>query len=343
MPYISEVAEKTTVSQACELFSLPRSCYYHYKNPPNTTEAAEKLPTTKSSPRALSMVEKEEVMDILHSERFQDASPYTVFATLLDEDERYICSISTMYRLLRQSGETTRRGRQRQPGNYAKPELLATAPNQVWSWDITKLRGPQKWTYYYLYVMLDIFSRFVVGWLIAPRESAAIAEEFMASCYLQQGIKPGQLTIHADRGSAMTSKVVAHLLADLGVTKTHTRPYTSNDNAYSEAHFKTLKYRPDYPDRFGSIEDARAWTRVFFNWYNHQHRHTGLALMTPAMIHAGLDSEITEKRNIVLAKAYEKYPERFVKGQPVPPALADAVWINPPQTKTSSNEVEKIE
>ena len=333
MPYTAELAAKVNVTKACEVLGITRSRYYRCQQPDEVKASHQTTAEVvkKAHPKALSPAEEQEVLTELNSARFADKSPYEVYGTLLDEDGRYLCSISTMYRILAKHGQNSPRGRQRAPGHYQKPELLAEAPNQVWSWDITKLRGPQKWTYYYLYVILDIFSRFVVGWLIAPRESAQLAQELMASCYLQQGVQSEQLVIHADRGSAMKSKVVVQLLADLGVTKTHSRPYTANDNPFSEAQFKTAKYRPDYPQRFGSIQDARAWARSFFHWYNHEHRHTSLALMTPALVHAGQTVHVTQKRQKVLLAAYTTHPERFVSGPPRPPTVPTAVWINPPQ------------
>lgn len=318
--------------------ALSRSRYYRYQQR-QTGRGTKPIPTRKPHPRALTPVEETVVRTVLNSDRFQDMSPYEVYGTLLDEDGRYLCSVRTMYRILKKYGETAPRGRQRTRTHYRKPELLATGPNQVWSWDITKLKGPQKWTYYYLYVMLDIFSRYVVGWLIARRESAAIAKELMATCYLQQGIDKEQLTIHADRGGPMKAKAVAHLLADLGVTKTHARPYTSNDNPFSEAQFKTVKYRPDYPERFGSLQDARAWSRPFFDWYNHQHRHSALALMTPAMVHADQARQVMQQRRQILDAAFQAHPERFVRGQPQPGSLPEAVWINPPASHEDENGV----
>jgi putative transposase len=266
---------------------------------------------------------------VLYSERFVDRSPAQVCATLLD-DGRYLASERTMYRILAERGETRERRDQLVHPAYTKPELLATQPNELWSWDITKLLGPAKWTYFYLYVLLDVFSRYVVGWTIQHGESARIAEQLIAQALEQQRIQPGQLTVHADRGSSMTSKPVAFLLADLGVTKTHSRPYTSTDNPYSEAQFKTLKYRPDFPDRFASILDSRSWARGFFSWYNHEHRHSGIGLMTPAIVHYGRAEHVREQRASILTAAYAAHPERFVHGPPRPPALPDAVWINKP-------------
>jgi putative transposase len=237
-----------------------------------------------------------------------------------------------MYRILDEYKEVRERRNQLRHPAYTKPQLLATGPNQLWSWDITKLRGPAKWTYYYLYTILDVFSRYVPGWLIAECESSTLAQQLIAETCAKQGIVPQQLTLHADRGSAMRSKTVALLLADLGVTKTHSRPYVANDNPYSEAQFKTMKYRPDYPDRFGSIQDARAWARPFFHWYNHEHHHSGLALLTPATVHYGQAQTVIDRRQMVLQAAYAARPERFVRGVPKPPSLPTEVWINKPQS-----------
>jgi putative transposase len=231
---------------------------------------------------------------------------------------------------LREADQVRRRRDQVRQGSYSRPELLATRPKQLWSWDITKLKGPATWTYYYLYVILDVYSRYVVGWMIAERETADLAEAFIAETCAQEGIAPGELTLHADRGSAMTSKCVAHLLADLGVVKTHSRPQVSNDNPYSEAHFKTVKYHPSCPVRFGSVEDARAWARGLFRWYNEEHHHTGLGLLTPATVHHGQAGEVLAARQEVLRSAYQAHPERFVRGEPRPAELPRAVWINPP-------------
>lgn len=274
--------------------------------------------------------------DVLNSEIFQDKAPREVYATLLDEG-RYLCHWRTMYRVLDGHDEVRERRNQLQHPTYTKPELLATGPNQLWSWDITKLRGPSKHSYYYLYVILDVFSRYVVGWMIAEQESAELAEQLIAETCAKQDIQRDQLTIHADRGSAMTSKSVALLLSDLGVTKTHSRPHVSNDNPYSEAQFKTLKYRPDYPERFGSLSDARSWGRAFFDWYNNRHHHTGIALLTPADVHSDQAAEKLLQRRAILQQAYAAHPERFVRGAPVVPTLLDTVWINPPQGDNKSS------
>jgi len=288
------------------------------------------------SARALSEPERAEVLELLHCDRFVDCSPAQVWATLLDEG-RYLASQRTMYRLLaaRHGGVRERRDQLTHPP-YAAPELLAERPNEVWSWDISKLKGPAKWTCFYLYVILDVFSRYAVGWTVAHRESAELAKALIGQAVEQQHITRGQLTVHADRGTAMRSKPVAFLLADLGVLKTHSRPYTSTDNPYSEAQFKTLKYRPEFPARFQNIEQARAFCRTFFAWYNHQHRHSGIALMTPAAMHHGHAPALHAQRQQVLDAAYAATPERFVRRPPTPPALPTAAWINKPTTKETA-------
>jgi putative transposase len=270
------------------------------------------------------------VLDLLHSERFVDQAPAEVYAILLDEGV-YLCSVRTMYRVLEEAQEVRERRNQARHPQYAKPELLATQPNEVWSWDITKLLGPVKWTYFYLYVILDIFSRYVVGWMVARRESAGLANRLIQESCQKQGIGPAQLTLHADRGSSMASKCVAMLLADLGVTKTHSRPHVSNDNPFSESQFKTLKYRPEFPKRFGSIEDARAFCRDFFHWYNNEHRHSGIGWLTPETVHYGRAKRAISARQAVLDEAHARHPERFIRKPPKAPELPEAVWINPPE------------
>jgi putative transposase len=287
------------------------------------------------SARALDVAERQKVLNHLHSERFCDKAPAEVFATLLDEGV-YLCSIRTMHRILAENGELKERRNQLRHPQYKKPELLATEPNQVWSWDITKLLGPAKWTYFHLYVILDIFSRYVVGWMVAPRETAELAKRLIDDTCQKQGIVAGTLTIHADRGTSMTSKPVALLMADLGVTKTHSRPHVSDDNPYSESQFKTLKYRPEFPERFGSIEDARAFGQKFFGWYNHEHHHSGIALLTPEMVHYGMAGEVIEQRQQVLDAAYARNPERFPHARPKHPPQPTAVWINPPTPVTEA-------
>lgn len=287
------------------------------------------LPNLRDRPhRAPSRPKKKRKSE--NSDRFQDQAPREVYASLLDEG-KYLCSWRSMYRILDENQEVQERRNQLRHPNYAKPELLATQPNQLWSWDITKLLGPTKWTYYYLYNILDVFSRYSVGWLIAERESASLAQELIAATCVRQDIQLQQLTIHADRGSSMTSKPVALLMADLGVTKTHSRPHVSNDNPFSEAQFKTLKYRPDYPQRFGCQADARSWAGEFFRWYNYEHHHSGIGLLTPADVHFGRAQAVLDQRQQVLQAAYFKNPERFVKGVSVPAPLPTTVWINPPK------------
>jgi putative transposase len=319
----AELAGGVGVSVACQALGVPRSSFYRARQP-------KQEPKPRPAPqRALSQEEQAQVRETLNSERFQDSSPRQVYATLLDENT-YLCSWRTMYRILEAHQEVRERRNQLRHPVYSKPELLATGPNQLWSWDITKLKGPVKWTYYYLYTILDVFSRYVTGWMIAERELASLAEELIRATCEKQGIQPGQLTLHADRGSSMHSKPVALLLADLGVTKTHSRPYVSNDNPYSESQFKTMKYRPGFPERFGCLEDARAWARPFFRWYNHDHHHSALGLMTPATVHLGHAPRVVEQRQQVLQVAYAAHPERFVRGEPKPPSLPKEVWINKP-------------
>ena len=320
---------RETPRDVCQALGLSRASFYRAltgvsANAPQPIQAQ-----PRTSCRSLTSAERQGVLDILYSERFADVAPPQVYATLLDEGQ-FACSVSTMYRLLRQRGQSRERRNQLTHPVYARPELLANRPNQVWSWDITKLLGPAKWTYYYLYVILDVFSRIVVGWTLAYRESGALAEELIDQTCTKQAIAPQTLTIHADQGSSMTSKPVAFLLADLGVTKTHSRPHTSNDNPFSESHFKTMKYRPDFPSRFASIEEGRAFCQAFFGWYNGQHRHSGIAMLTPEMVHYGRAEQVIAARAVVLAGAYAAHPERFVHQQPVPQTLSSAVWINPP-------------
>ena len=325
---IEELTPIVGTRPACRALGAAPATIYRRRNPPAPRPPRPKLPPA----RALSGEEREAVLEELHSERFIDCSPAQTWATLLDEG-RYLASERTMYRILAAAGETAERRDQLVHPPYARPELLAERPNELWNWDITKLLGPAKWTYFYLYVILDVFSRYVVGWTIQHRESAQVAKQLIAQAVEQQAIALDQLTIHADRGSSMRSKPVAFLLADLGITKTHSRPYTSTDNPYSEAQFKTLKCRPDFPDRFDSIVHARSFGRPFFDWYDHVHRHSGIGLMTPATVQYGRAEQVRERRARVLQSAYASNPERFVRGRPHPPTLPTAVWINAPQTQ----------
>ena len=329
-----QLGEQVSITQACQVMGVPRSALYRSRQ---RARPAEPLAATSRSspPRALSVAEKAEVQRLLDSERFQDCAPREVYATLLDEGQ-YRCSWRTMYRILSEHDEVRERRNQLRHPVYARPELLATGPNQLWSWDITKLRGPAKWSYYYLYAMLDVYSRYMVGWMIAERELAELGKELIAQTCAKQGIQPGELTIHADRGGAMQAKSVTLLMADLGVNKSHSRPHVSNDNPYSEAQFKTLKYSPTYPGRFGSLADARQWAHDFFGWYNHEHHHSGLGLLTPADVHYGRAEAVLAQRQVVMQEAYQRNPERFVNGPPKLAELPAAVWINPPQSGTEA-------
>jgi len=338
MGEVETLGQEVGITQACQALGLPRSRFYRYR----ASQAKKRNLTCsqKSHPRALSQTERSQVRQTLNSERFQDQAPRTVYARLLDDGE-YLCHWRTMYRILDEYAEVRERRNQLRHPNYKKPELLATEPNQVWSWDITKLRGPEKWTYYYLYVILDIYSRYVVGWMIAPKESAALAQELVQQTYEKQNINADQLTLHADRGAPMIAKSMAMLLADLGVSKSHSRPHVSDDNPFSEAQFKTMKYRPNYPGRFGCQVDAHSWARPFFDWYNNDHYHSGIGFLTPADVHYGRASRKIQERQRILQMAYQKFPHRFVKGEPKPPALPEAVWINPPKASVPENWLEQ--
>jgi putative transposase len=323
---MSELASQIGVKSACEVLNVPRSRIYRQRQ-------VKAEPTPRPTPaHALSDAEKERVRELLNSERFMDQPPRQVYATLLDEGI-YVCHWRTMYRILHAHGEVCERRLVRRHPTYKKPELLAERPNEVWSWDITTLRGAVKWSGYKLYTVLDIFSRYVVGWMIAELESSDLAKQLIAETARKQGIQPDQLTLHADNGSPMTGKPLSQLLLDLGITKSHSRPHISDDNPFSEAQFKTMKYRPDYPDRFASIDDARTWARCFFTWYNHDHYHSGLNLMTPASVHYGEAVAIQAQRQRVMFEAFEAFPERFRGGFPTVKAVPTAVYINRPKAE----------
>ena len=332
---IGELIPIVGVRAACEALNIPRASFYRKGFSGGVFPAA--AAAVRFVPRALDSAERDSVLARLHEERFQDCAPAAIYATLLDEGQ-YLCSIRTMYRIMAGEGETRERRDQLVHPAYQKPELLATRPNQLWSWDITKLLGPAKWTYFYLYVILDVFSRYVVGWMVADGESAELAKRLIADTCAKQRIEAGQLTIHADRGSSMTSKPVAFLMADLGITKTHSRPHVSDDNPYSESHFRTLKYRPGFPERFGSLQDSRAFSQEFFAWYNNEHRHSGLGLLPPAVVHHGLAPAAIEQRRAVLDAAYLAHPERFVRKPPQPLPAPNEVWINKPQPSENKTQ-----
>ena len=325
MALVTEHQATLGVAPVCQALAVPRATYYRWQHPPASAPAP-----PRRVPRALPPEERQQVLALLNDERFADLAPAEVYATLLDEG-KYVCSIRTMYRILHAQAEVRERRRQLRHPHYAAPELLATRPNQLWSWDITKLKGPVKGTCFYLYVLLDVFSRYVVGWLVALQESAMLAQRLIEETCARQGVERDALTIHADRGPAMLAKSVALLLADLGVTRSHSRPHVSNDNPYSESQFKTLKYSPEFPDRFGSLQDARSFLLDFFQWYNSMHHHSGLGLLTPWDVHHGLAEVRLAEREAALRRAFAATPERFVRGVPKPPALPSAVWINKPK------------
>jgi len=330
---VCELEPVIGVKAACAVLAVDRPGYYrrHRKSP--APLEPEGVPAVQ--PRALTEVERKEVRRVLECPEHVDEAPATVYAKLLDEGV-YLCSERTMYRVLHEYDEVKERRRQATHPAKVKPELVATKPNQVWSWDISKLRGPAKWTWYYLYTILDIFSRYVVGWMLAHSENARLAKALIANAVEQQGIVRNQLTVHADRGSPMVARPVVYLYAELGVTKSYSRPHTSNDNPYSESHFRTLKYRPEFPDRFGSFEDAHAHCARFFPWYNDDHRHSGIGFHTPADVHYGRAEEIRRQRALVLNAACMSHPERFVRKPPVPPAIPAVSWINEPGEEAPS-------
>jgi putative transposase len=327
MGLVRDLGPEHGVAPTCAAFGVSRATYYRSLEP-----RPEPAPRP-SPPRALAPEERAAVLEVLHEPRFVDLAPAEVYATLLDE-ELYLCSERTMYRILAENREVRERRDQLRHPQYAAPELLATRPNELWSWDITKLLGPVKWTYYYLYVILDVFSRYVVGWMVADRESATLARRLILETADRQGIEPGELTVHADRGQAMKSLLVAQLLADLGITKTHSRPHVSDDNPYSEAQFKTLKYRPEFPDRFRSQDHARTVCGDLLDWYNHEHHHSALGLLTPYDVHYGLADAKLAERARVLEQAYAVHPERFTRGAPRPATPPKEVWINKPRIVT---------
>ena len=330
-----QLAKVTDVTSACRALAVPRSSLYRARR-----VKIERPPRTPS-PRSLSAAEETKVLETLNSPQFVDKAPACVFAELAD-DKIYICSVRTMYRVLdRHKLVRERRNQLRRPA-YTAPELLATEPNQLWSWDITKLKGPGPYQYFQLYTLLDVYSRFVVGWVVAERENNEVARKLIAECYAAQSIEAGTLTVHADNGAAMIAKPLAQMLEGLGVAKTHSRPHVSNDNPFIESHFRTLKYRPTYPKKFGCLEDSRAFLQEFYRWYNYEHRHSGIAYLTPAAVHDGQASTRLAARAQTLAEAYAAHPERFVRGAPRRTAVPDAVWINPPKVSAAADGVETV-
>ena len=322
------LASTVGVAPACEALGVSRATFYRRQRP-----APERQQPRPTPARALCGDEREHVLDVLASPRFVDRSPGEVVATLLDEGQ-YLCSERTMYRVLAASQSVRERRNQREHPSYTKPELVATGPNQTWSWDITKLLGSKKWTDFYLYVLLDIFSRYVVGWMVADRENSTLAGRLIEESCLKQGVQPQVLTLHSDRGAPMTSKCTAQLLAELGITRSPSRPQVCDDNPFSEAQFKTLKYHPGFPGRFRGIEHATTYCRSFFPWYNTEHRHGGICLLTPHDVHHGRAHTMIEQRRRILEDAWITHPERFVRGRPKPSPLPEAVWINPPNLTT---------
>jgi len=340
MALVKEHESVLGVSSSCDVLNISRATYYRKRDP-----VFGPRPKRRSPPRRLPDEERKMVLDILNEERFADHAPAEVHATLLEEG-KYYCSVRTMHRILAENIVVRERRNQLKHPAYVAPELLATKPNELWTWDITKLRGATKWTYYYLYVILDVFSRYVVGWMVADRECSELAKKLIVESYRTHGVQSGELTLHADNGASMKSKCVAFLLADLGVTKSHSRPHVSDDNPFSESQFKTMKYRPDFPQRFGSLEDARNHCVDFFEWYNHEHHHSGLEMLTPADVHSGLAEQRVAEKQKVLDNAHKAHPERFPAGPPKARELQREVWINKPKTdvthETTSSTVGAI-
>jgi putative transposase len=329
-----ELSETTGVEPACRALGVPRSSLYRSRRPPLKRKAAPPRPHH----RALSPLEKQRVLAHLHEDRFVDQAPASIYATLLEEGA-YVCSIRTMYRILEEKKEVRERRAQRRHPRREPPRLVATAPNQVWTWDITRLAGPRKWTTFPLYVILDMFSRYVVAWMVAGRETAKLAKRLVREACEKEGIAREQLTLHQDRGAPMTAKTFSQLLVDLDVLASYSRPRVSDDNPYSESHFKTVKYAPAYPGRFDSVEDARAYFGPFLRRYNAEHRHSGLGLMTPEAVHTGRAQALQEQRREVLARAHALHPERFVRGEPKPPSIPTEVWINQPENSIETKAV----
>ena len=317
------------VAPVCRALGISRATYYRHKKRPTRSMVDRRHPPRKMSPH-----EEQSILSALNSERFMDRGVPSVYATLLDEGT-YLCSPRTMYRILHRHHQVLERRHQRAHPVYQKPELLATGPNQVWSWDITKIKGPKPWIFYQLYVVIDVFSRYVVAWTLSEYESGEQAKVLIEEACQRQQIEGHGLTVHSDRGKAMRSKNLADLLGEMGIRRSFSRPHVSNDNPYSESQFKTLKYHPAYPERFGSLEDARSYLRAFFKWYNTAHRHSGLAMMTPEMVHTGQHEQVLKHRENVLSKAFQRNPERFVKGPPSPKGVPNEVWINKPKLEAA--------
>lgn len=343
MNLIRQYEDELGAEAACDALDVSRATYYRWKQESSVSgdssgDATESERPERQHPRGLRPEENAAVLAALTSERFRDQAPEQVYSTLLD-DGKYFCSPRTMYRILARNHAVRERRNQLRHPQYVKPELLATKPNQLWSWDITKLKMPGKWTYLYLYVIIDVFSRKVVAWTVAHYESQKLAKSLILDAILENDVDRGQLTIHADRGAVMKAKTVSQLMADLGVERSHSRPHVSNDNPYSESQFKTLKYHHTFPGVFGSLEDAKSFLAGFFDWYNHQHKHSGIAYLSPDDVHAGRAKDILARRNEILAGAFARHPERFVRKKPMHEVLPNEVWINKPKHDLTDNKV----
>ena len=327
-----ELAGATGITAACRALAVPRATYYRRQLP--VAEPKPRSPRPLNH-RRISDEERVNIRAVLNSESFMDKAPEQVFAILCEQD-KYLASVRTMYRVLAEAKQVRERRNRRRHPVHTMPRLVAKGPNEVWSWDITKLKGPVKGLWFMLYVVLDIFSRYVVGWLLAERENAKLAQHLLRETMCKQGIEPGQLTVHQDRGSPMRAKSTRQLLDDLGATQSYSRPRVSNDNPFSESHFGTLKQRPELPERLGSEQHGRQVIRELYRWYNHEHHHSGIVMLTPSQVHHGLADKVLAQRHAVRLAAFEAHPERFINGPPRLETLPEEVWINPPADDPSA-------
>ena len=325
------IALSITVVLACRLTGRSRASHYRQANPPARRPDPVPQAGRAKPPSTLSDTERAKVLAVINSTAYADLSICQIWARELDED-RYHCSMSSMYRIARAAGQTRERRRLATHPAKVKPELLATGPSQVWSWDITKLRGPAKGVWFHLYALIDIYSRYSPGYLVCAAEDSVVAADFIDGAIVGNGSAPH--TVHADRGTSMTSKPVSALLCDLGITRSHSRPRVSNDNPFSEAQFKTLKYVHDFPHHFGSLAEARVFCDGFFTEYNHVHHHSGIGWHTPASVHYGTYGAIDDARAVTLDRAFARHPERFTR-RPQPPRIRTEVWINEPAKEPS--------
>jgi putative transposase len=333
MQSVETLAMQVGVQSACQALAVPRSSLYATRRP--KPEVAPRSMTRP--PNALTATERAMVLAELNSERFADQTPYEIYPQLLDEG-RYLCSLRGMYRILAENqASRDRRNQLRHPTRPA-PQVVARRPNQAWVWDITQLLSTVRYQCFYLYLVLDLFSRFIIVWLIADKQSGDYAQQLLAASFKRFQLQPDQLIVHSDNGGPMTAKPLDWLFSELGIRQSLSRPHVANDNPHAEAGFKTLKYHPTYPDRFEGLRHAHTWMRGFEHWYCYEHHHTALGLMTPAAVHFGMAESLWLKRQAVLQAAYQAHPERFSRGHPAPPRWSEQVGINAPKTLLLSGE-----